>query len=537
MNNLLTQPFIHITPGGVETLPGVLARLARDEVEVFPALRPHQAAAWHMFLVQLAALALNRAGRTAITEGEDEWLSLLRGLTPDFPNDEPWCLVVEDRQKPAFMQPPVPEGVKVENPVATPDALDLLITSKNHDLKQEVAREGEAQDWLFALMSLQTSEGFGGAGNYGISRMNGGSSSRPMLGLAPLPAEPKAMTPRPGAWFRRDVEVLVKTRDEQLERFSFLHYPASRGIGLTWLAPWPEGSQLQTSELDIWFIETCRRIRLRSPGGVLSAVRGTSKATHINAKHLKGALGDPWAPIHRGENKSFTLGDGSFDYRTMTRLLLGERKNGQDSQDWDLPVLALPFGAERDGATMAVAAAALARGNSKTEGFKSRALPIGGREALALSLGPSREALHALARQQMEEIGHFDRALRNALALAAAEGEHDKIKQEHYEMTRGSRDRFDRAADEIFFEHLWARFEAQDKSTETVAEKRNRFVEKLWPAARAIFEAELPAMPCAGIFRPRAEARASGLFMGIVRRAFPELFPDRKAEETDDAAA
>lgn len=97
----------------------------------------------------------------------------------------PWALSGPD-DKPAFMQPPAPKGLNW-TPVATPDALDLLITSRNHDLKQQIARHAEPQDWVFALVSLQTSEGYGGAGNNGIARMNGGSSSRPLLGISLLP--------------------------------------------------------------------------------------------------------------------------------------------------------------------------------------------------------------------------------------------------------------------------------------------------------------------------------------------------------------
>ena len=59
---------------------------------------------------------------------------------------------------------------------------DLLLTSRDHDLKQTVASRASPEDWVFALVSLQTSEGYGGRGNYGIAQMNGGSSSRPMLG-------------------------------------------------------------------------------------------------------------------------------------------------------------------------------------------------------------------------------------------------------------------------------------------------------------------------------------------------------------------
>src|SRR5690606_28169634 len=224
MFNLLAQPLINTAQLGPLTLPGTLAALARDEVDDFPALRAHQGMFWHMFLVQLAALALHRAGETEIPQDEETWRRLLRWLTKDFPGDEPWCLVVDDWSKPAFMQAAVPDGVKVESPIPSPDALDLLITSKNHDLKQAVARGAKPEDWLFALISLQTGEGFGGAGNYGIARMNGGSSSRPMLGLAPLSGSgERSMTPRPGAWFHRDVRVLLDPRDEGLDETKIEH--------------------------------------------------------------------------------------------------------------------------------------------------------------------------------------------------------------------------------------------------------------------------------------------------------------------------
>jgi CRISPR system Cascade subunit CasA len=506
-----------------------MAALARDEVESFPALRPHQGPAWHMFLMQLAALALHRAGKMDIPEQEDDWLSLVRGLTPGFAEDEPWCLVVDDRSKPAFLQPPVPADVKLANPVPTPDVLDLLITARNHDLKQKTARQAEAQDWVFALVSLQTSEGYGGKFNQGIARMNGGSSSRPMLGLGPLPRETgRTMAVRFGAWFRRDVGALLESRDNELERHSQLDFPAVGGVGLLWLASWLEGAQLQLKDLDIWFIEICRRIRLKSENGVLSGWKGTSKATRINAKHLNGALGDPWSPVHKTDNKSFTLAGRDFDYGTLTELML--------SGDWELPLLARPTSFEQEGETLALIAGALARGNSKTEGFKSRILPLGGKIFRALSLEPKREELHKLALSQIDDIGKFKKAIAGALALAAAGGDWDKRKKEHYTLADDARARFDRAVDDIFFPHLWARFEAQEKGEEALKAQRTRFAEALHERARTIFQAAVPGIPCAGIFRPRAEARARRSFNGAIWRDFPELFPKSKPEETDDAA-
>ena len=530
--NLLSQPLVHAAPCGALTLPGLLAALARDEVESFPALRPHQGPGWHMVLVQLAALALHGAGTDDIPEEEAAWAGVLRGLTPGFADDEPWCLVVDDWTKPAFLQPPVPEDVKLGNAVPSADALDLLITSRNHDLKQAVARNGQPEDWAFALVSLQTGEGYGGAGNQGIARMNGGSSSRPLLALAPLPAQAgKAMTPRPGAWFRRDLAVLLETRASELRAHAHLGYPETGGIGLTWLAPWPEREQLRVDRLDIWFIEVCRRIRLAHSGDGpcgdrLSGWKGTSKATRIDAKHLNGALGDPFAPIHKAEGKSFTLAGRDFDYRTLTQLIL--------SGDWIVPLLARPASFEREDDRLVLVAQALARGNSKTEGFKSRILPLGG--TVSRALGARREELHALAQAQMTTIATFDKVLGHALALAAANGERDAVKKEHFAHARDGRSRFDRAADALFFPHLWDRFEAQERGDAALQAEQERFAKALFDKVQPIFEAALPAIPCASFYRYRAEARARRVFIGTIRGQFPELFPKPDREESEHAA-
>lgn len=514
--NLITEPLINTAPNTLASLPELLARLTRDEVESYPSLRPHQAPAWHMFLVQLAALALNRVAMDVLPDKEEEWARALRGLTPDFPKDEPWCLVVEDESKPAFMQPPIPEGVNLSNSVSTPDALDLLITSRNHDLKQAVAQKAEAEDWVFALISLQTGEGFGGAKNYGIVRMNGGSSSRPMLGLAPLrQKDSKLIWPRPGLWFRRDLTVLLATREEETANYGYLGYTAKDGLGLTWTVPWPDGEQLRLQSLDIWFIEVCRRIRLSMQDGQIIGFRGTSSAPRIAAKGMNGAIGDPWAPVHKTESKSLTLSGGDFDYRRLVDLLF--------SGDWNMPLLAQPASSDSGNGTLALIAQALSRGNSKTEGFKSRILPIGGE--IARALGPRRKELHELALQQIEEIGKLDKVIRAALALVAAGGDSEKRRKEHYAFAKDASAAFDHAADEIFFQHLWVRFEAQENGLDALQAQQQEFARELFTRAKTIVEAAIPSVPCSRLFRPRAEARARQFFQRAVRNSFPELFP------------
>ena len=177
---------------------------------------------------------------------------------------------------------------------------------------------------------------------------------------------------------------------------------------------------------------------------------------------------------------------------------------------------------------MAVVAEALARGNSKTEGFKSRVLPLGGEDSRAL--GAQRERLHELALQQIDEIGGVDKALGFGLALVAAGGDRDRVKKEHYAHAREARRRFDGSADALFFPHLWDRFEAQEQGGEAQTAAETAFTAELLKAARQSFETALPAIPCARIYRARAETRGKNAFFGRIRHQFPELFeaPDRQ---------
>jgi CRISPR system Cascade subunit CasA len=535
--NLLTGPLIRFeTRDGLQvgSLPDVFAVLMADRVESFPALRAHQEPAWHMFLVQLGAIACHHAGLTAPPTDTATWANIICRLTRnEFPGDEPWCLVVDDWSKPAFLQPPVPEDVELKNDARTPDALDMLITSRNHDLKQAIAMETGADDWVYALVSLQTMEGFGGRGNYGIARMNGGSSSRVMMALVPTAAGSLHVQLRPGIRLHRDIIRMLRDRNEMLGRTP-IPYRASGGLALTWVEPWPDGVQLALDRLDIWFIEACRRVRLRRSGRTIAAKAGISSAERLNAKHLNGVVGDPWAPVHHADVKTLTIGDeGDFHYTRLVELLF--------SGDWQLPVLAeLGVGEPDIAANWFFVVAAIARGNSKTGGFKSRAIPLKGREARGLLA--RRKELHQLATEQIEEVKKIDAALRNALALANAGGDREKIKEDNYKRTRIYRDRLDVAADRDFFPALWRRFETQELgSSEAVEDARRAFLVPLIEAARDLLEEGLADIPCPSIRRPRAEARARRQFASRLRgekTGFPAILAGivTNDEETIDAA-
>ena len=516
--NLLTASLIAVSDGEKLSLPGLLAALARDEVRGFPAMRPHQRAAWHMFLVQLAALAAWKAGWSELPDDPAPWADAIRRLSPDWTDDEPWRLVVPDRTRPAFMQAPDPGALKWE-PVATPDALDLLVASKNHDHKRTVMWEAEPQDWIFALVSLQTADGYIGKFNYGIARMNGGYGSRPMVSLANGRAgEPKSTAVPVSAWWRRDASRLLRARVYESNRKP--HIGQVGGTPILWTLGWPEREQLSLDDMDPLFIEICRRVRFSESNGVISASRANSRLARCNANtkeiDLKGHTGDPWAPVSKGGEKDacLSIGAGGFNYRKLCELLF--------SGDWTTPYYSDHGESESDGAGLLLVAEALARGQGKTQGFKSRVVHIPDRARGFLKSKQCGD----VAKAQIEEIKAFDGALRYALAVASAGGEPGKVSKKHYQCAATAQGRFDQKADRIFFRSLWRRMDARTDGAEAVANAKLEFLQALHDAAKTELESALPTVPCASIQRPRAEYRARAIFRSKLRAnsACDELF-------------
>lgn len=496
-HDLLHEALIQ-TDIGMFSLPGLLTAMAAGRVSSFPALRPHQRPAWHMFLVQLGVMAIARAGLDTLPQDDAGWRAALRGLTADFPDDAPWHLVVDAAAQPGFLQPPDPGGLKWTE-VATPDALDMVITSRNHDLKSEVAQNAAPQDWIFALVSLQTMEGFGGAGHYGIFRMNGGSSSRAMLALAPAGQGGRVVDP--SAWFRRDVLRLLPGA-ERTEK------PA-----LLWCLPWSEGRALTLDQLDPLVIEICRRVRLRDG---LTALRATSGSARVDAKELKGMTDDPWAPTHVAETKALTLGERDWTYKLICELCL--------SGTWKPPLLAQP-GPDEAAADMLLIAEAFARGNSKTDGFKSRVIPVP--KAVRRTM-QGQEAID-LAQDQIELIKKVDTALRNGLALISAGGEWDKLGKPHYARSLPARDALQARADALFFPALWDKLAAGSRDGRNAVHAR--LMRDLAAGARAEFDRAAPAIPCAAIMRPRAETRGRA----AMNRSIAAIFKESDMTEVEHA--
>lgn len=138
-----------------------------------------------------------------------------------------------------------------------------------------------------------------------------------------------------------------------------------------------------------------------------------------------------------------------------------------------------------------------------------------------------------LADQQLTDVAKCDEILRNALALGAANGDLEAEKKEHYALTRPARAAFDARADVLFFPALWEAVGANAESNAALQEAQARFRARLRTAAIAEFEAALPAIPCAAIFRPRAEARARRALFGALKKA-GFTTPEAQKEAADE---
>ena len=511
MFNILDDPVIGVKRniGAIDklTLPQVYAALVADDIAAFPALRPHQKHALHAFLVQLGVIAMHNAGLTEPPTDTDEWRRVIRDLTPEFPNDEPWRLVVEDITKPAFMQPPASSKERekdYKSIITTPDELDMLVTAKNHDLKASIGTQGNTDDWLYALITPQTMDGNPGR-NPGIARMNGAFGNRPAFSLAPIGGV--------GAHVRRDMKAL----SEQMPELNRKRPMNEDGIGLLWTQKW-DGTRAESLTLDKLhplFIEICRLVRLRDDNG-LYAIKATAKSNRIEAKAMKGMMGDPWTPINQKENKSLTLAKGGFTYKRIAVYL----------RDWEHPALLKQTREERRSSdNMALVARAMVRGQGKTEGYYERFVTLRPRTLSRLNT----QELGTIAKGRIYDVQKVQSILRHAVSVFAAGGG-DSIADEHRSRANPWANKLDGIVDATFFDDLQDEFEADASERQAIRNKWLRNDEDkngVINHARKILHDAEDSLPCNEIRRYKARTRAEGVFEGMIRsgsRGFPDLF-------------
>jgi CRISPR system Cascade subunit CasA len=492
--NLLSDQLLHYRQAGTgkrvaTTLPELFVAMAQDNVRDFPALRSHQRHPWYAFLVQLAAIVLNRFGRSEPFQTAVEWRDALLAITPNDRDCAAWCLV-SPVNRPAFMQAPEPSGSisSWKKCLVAADELDMLVTSKNHDLKSARMSRSTLEDWVYALISLQTQEGVLGKGNYGISRMNRGYGSRCGVGVHPNAGW--------GGRWQRDVVAVSKARDELIDHFGF---SAVNGNALLWTIPWDGDGSLSFTSLDPWYIEVCRRCRLVKASNTLNAFADVSRVPRIAAKERSGITGDPWMPVDGAEAKALTIGVRGFDYRLAAELLLGSKYTKPTAQMW-LPT--------DDFEGVYLLARGVARGQGKTEGYHERRIPISKtiRQAFVTK---STDELARLANDRIDAIAEVRRMLWAALTVLFGNGAKDESGRDKdssdSEKDRAGlfAERFEMLCDSVFFSELIEEIEASHREA-----VRAQWLRELAQRAESALRFAFDSGPRSGQLRYRARSAA-----------------------------
>lgn len=512
------------------SLPQVLARLSAGEDLVFSALRPHQRAPWHAFLVQLAYLALEGEESPTPPQTPAAWAARLRALSAGCPGDGPWCLVNTDWQQPAFLQPPC-SPARVADFKRTADAaqdIDVLVTARHHDEKtgKLPLREGALDALVYALVLLQGWSAFLGAGNYNTMRMNGGFSSRSQFRLA--------YTRGTGPEFLRDLAVLLDARPALAEDFEGRHPQANLEAlhKLLWLLPW-DGGSLALSAVHPLCLEVCRRVRLVREDSQLLLRRASSDAMRVAAKDRRGDVMDPWVPIVAGdEPKALTAQAHTLGYRSLHTLLF-------DGSKIRLPMLARPSSEERrTNRAGTLLAQVLVSADGGTDGLLRRELAMPSPVLMQLVSAPA-----ALAQRSQHFVNlaglASGKVLRSACLQFVDAG--DDVDWKNRDFTRAVEpwvDRFETAIDEAFFVQL---FDTIERGLDDTAAQR-QWVAWLAEAARSHLEAAAQALPTRDGTRLFARARAQRFLRLGLRKQFGPLLPPAaglpitaEAEELPDA--
>ncbi len=502
VTHLLHQPLIRtILRDGRNcqlTLPGLLVAMARDDVTVLPALRPFQHHPWHAFLVQLASLALGPASQVDLVGlDEEDWIRRLRSLTRAYPGDEPWDLVVGDLAQPAFMQSPIPDRSleRYRKEAEMPDDLDVLVSTRQHDVKSGQMRRAGWDSWLFALVSLQTQQGY--TKNYGISRMNGGFGSRVGVGLEPMGGI--------GARWLRDTRHLCASLANEVSP-AWEGYDPLHGIRLVWLEPWLDSEQLSRQHLHPLYIEICRRIRLTHSQGHVTAWQGGTRMTRIVPPE-KGQTGDPWMPHARVDGRVFTPNHMPFGYQRMSQFLFG--------LSWTPSLLGIPQPDERG--SMVLGARTIVRGKGKTEGYSERRVDIPAGVIIALAKGEN-EAIAEVVEARLEVVAQLIQALQGASVFYRQRRPTDALDFEYRDFSYPYVKRLQRFIEDNFFPLLWQECQ-ESRSLLEPSRAKEDWMRRLRQEAMMLLEEMAFALPLPERFRYRSLRTATNAFNSLLQKA------------------
>lgn len=507
-NLLLDDVFGVQLPSGercVLSLPALLQALGRAEVESFTGIQRHQLDAFHIFLCYLAATVLDREGHTDASQDETYWRGGLRNLVGR-DDDDAWTLRVDDPTRPAFMQPPLPDISYLSTfsgKYLTPDGIDVLQLAKNHDRKGARGAGSSAEAWVYALVAMQSMSGYSG-GKREVSRMNSGAGSRVCV-------ETITAYQASERWIR-DVVLLLR----YIENILPPNRPFRRdGYVLLWTLPWDGDTSLAIDSLHPFFIEVARLVRLHSDGTRITALDKRTSVNRIQAKSLRGNVGDPWIPIHAEKSSALTVSQSGFTAELLSDLILSRGKY--------IPAAMQVF--DRDEREAWFHASVLVGGQGTTDGYHEARIYIPPKAKKRLLLqGEARDRLGALSNWALTRAREIrSKALRPALFALVEGGPEqwpDTNRREAGNWVETWLARYDQKWSSGYFPWLWGTVDQTDEAA------RAEWLGELQALARSILEDSLQAAPQRMGRRYRGKVRATGLFHNAFRKHFGRELSD-----------
>lgn len=324
--NLLTSPLIPLTGPQADlgarmaSLPELFSAWSMGADVSLTNMRAHQQPAVEILLAQLAAHALEAAGLPLQPLDAGRWHQLLHDLSVGQGAVGFWDVSSEDFSHAAFMQPALANVSLAKKRVERAADLDVLVTSKNHDVKQDDMAQPHVWHWLCALITTQTTTGYTGATLYGVMRMNSGSGTRTF-------AAGYNHDTFQGRW-AQDVSRLLRYWD-RVHRDNHLGYRRD-GIRLLAALPWDGQTAATLDQLHAGVVEVCRPLRLVAQDAELSALVGGTASPRISAKLLRGAVADPFTThaMDKDGLKALSPGDTGLTWSQFMKLIF--------SEDWSL---------------------------------------------------------------------------------------------------------------------------------------------------------------------------------------------------------
>lgn len=510
--NVLNDPILrtHTRRGSMLwSLPTLLAGLGEDDSIQLAAIQRHQQDVVHVFLCQLAVMVLARSGACVPTQSEAFWRSGLLALTGGA-GERAWDVLAVDPAQAAFLQPPSPaaDGAVYGSKAVTPDQLDLLLTAKNHDVKTARAVGAGLDEWVYALIDVQTADGYLGRGNHGIARMNGGYGTRVIAELI--------RSPDPAPRWRDAVPRLFQHREEILA--APFGYRAD-GLGLVWTMPWDGRTSLPLAGLDPCWIDACRRLRLRQrPDGSVEAAAAPTDAPRVAAKELRGVVGDPWLLIDTSGGgdaigaKALHVSTEGFTADVLRRVLF---------DDGILPSLLRQPGPDwREEAHLVVSG--LVRGQGTTGGFREASVVVPAAQKPRLFGSPGiRQPLADLARMGVEQAGTMLHRVLKRAVFAFIEGGPDEVNLDRpaaQAWWRACAGQFEALWSADYFPWLWS-----VETPDDFAASLHPWVKTLRIHAEAVLGHAQAALPRHSAHSYGARVKSERVFRAGLYRQFPEL--------------